>query len=109
MTDLGDIAFTVRTKGASFDVALNTPPYVVEETRFLVDRRRESLERANEIATHEARFELLFDENDMAKGDLFDPLLGAAERLEKLTSDVVYEPVTARVPVTAPTHLTEAR
>ena len=94
VTDLGDMEFTVRTEGGSFDVALNTPPYVLEETRFLVDRRRESLERANEIATREARFELLFDEKHMAKGDLFDPLLGAAEHLEKLTSGVVYEPNT---------------
>jgi hypothetical protein len=91
VTDLGDMEFTVTTNGGSFDVSLNTLPYVLEETRFLVDQRRGSLERAAEIATYDARFELLFDEKDMARGDLFDPLLGAAERLEKLTSGVVYE------------------
>jgi hypothetical protein len=91
VTDLGEMEFTVTTHGGSFDVSLNTLPYVLEETRFIVDQHRGSLERADEIATYDVRFELLFDHRDMAKGDLFDPMLGAAERLEKLTSGVVYE------------------
>lgn len=89
VTDLGEMEFTVTTDGGSFDVSLNTLPYVLEETRFLIDQHRESLERADEIATYDVRFELLFDNRDM--GDLFNPLLAAAERLEKLTSGVVYE------------------
>lgn len=89
VTDRGDMEFTVTTNGGSFDVSLNTLAYVQEETRFLVDQRRESLESADEIATYDVRFELLFDSRDM--GDLFNPLLAAAERLAKLTSGVVYE------------------
>ncbi|MBV8760172.1 MAG: hypothetical protein JO257_22965 [Deltaproteobacteria bacterium] len=91
VTDLGDMEFTVVTDGGTFDVSLNTLAYVLEETRFVVDENRKSVERADEIATYDARFELLFDERDMASGDIFNPLLAAAERLEKLTSGVVYE------------------
>jgi hypothetical protein len=89
VTDLGDMEFTVTTDGGRFDVSMNTLPDVLEETRFLVDENRESLERADEIATYDVRFELQFDSRDM--GSLFNPLLAAAERLEKLTSGVVYE------------------
>jgi hypothetical protein len=89
VTDRGEMEFTVTTDGGSFDVSLNTLPYVLEETHFLVDENRESLERADEIATYDVRFELQFDSRDM--GNLFNPLLAAAERLEKLTSGVVYE------------------
>jgi len=89
VTDRGDMEFTVATDGGSFDVALNTLSYVVEEARFAVDRNGDALDNADEVATYDARFELLFDQRDM--GDLFNPLLGAAERLAKLTSGVVYE------------------
>jgi hypothetical protein len=89
VTDLGDMEFTVTTDGGSFDVSLNTLPYVLEETRFLVDENRKTLERADEIATYDVRFELQFDSRDIS--NLFNPLLAAAERLEKLTSGVVYE------------------
>ncbi len=91
VTDLGEMEFTVVTDGGSFDVGLNAQSYVAIETREVVDRNRDALENADEIATYDARLELLFDNRDMAKGDLFNPLLAAAERLAKLTSGVVYE------------------
>ncbi len=91
VTDRGEMEFTVATDGGNFDVALNTESYVVEEARFAVDSNRGALDNPDEVATFDARFELLFDHRDMANGDLFDPLLGAAERLAKLTSGVVYE------------------
>lgn len=91
VTDRGEMEFTVSTDGGSFDVALNTESYVVEEARFAVDRNGDALDNPDEVATYDARFELLFDHRDMAKGDLFNPLLAAAERLAKLTSGVVYE------------------
>jgi len=89
VTDLGDMEFTVITDGGSFDVALNAESYVIIETREAVERNRDALDNADEIATYDARFELLFEQQDM--GDLFNPILGAAERLAKLTSGVVYE------------------
>jgi hypothetical protein len=91
VTDRGGMAFTVATNGGSFDVALNAESYVVLETREAVDRNGDALDNADEVAKYDARFELLFDHRDMAKGDLFNPLLAAAERLAKLTSGVVYE------------------
>lgn len=89
VTDRADMEFTVATDGGSFDVSLNRLSYVVEESRFAVDRDRASLDNPDEVATYDARFELLFDHRDM--GNLFNPLLAAAERLAKLTSGVVYE------------------
>jgi hypothetical protein len=91
VTDRGEMEFTVTTDGGSFDVGLNTLSFVLEETRFVVDRNRDALDNADEVATYDARFELNFDQRDMANGDLFNPLLAAAERLAKLTSGVVYE------------------
>ena len=89
VTDRGDMEFTVISDGGTFDVALNAEPYVVSETREAVDRNRDALINADEVATYDARLELLFDHRDM--GELFNPLLAAAERLAKLTSGVVYE------------------
>ncbi len=89
VTALGDMEFTISAGGGSFDVALNAESYVIIETREAVERNRGALDNADEIATYDARFELLFDQQDM--GDLFNPILGAAERLAKLTSGVVYE------------------
>ena len=81
--------FNVLTDGGSFDLGLNAEPYVVIETRNAVGRNRDALDHADEVATYDARLELLFDHRDM--GELFNPLLAAAERLAKLTSGVVYE------------------
>jgi hypothetical protein len=89
VTDLGDMEFTVVSDGRSFDVALNAEPYVVIETREAVERNREALDNADELATYDARLELIFDHRDM--GELFNPLLVTAERLAELTSGVVYE------------------
>jgi hypothetical protein len=89
VTDRGEMEFTVATDGGSFDVSLNTLSYVLEETRFALDRNGDALDNPDEVATYDARFELLFDYLDI--GDLFNPLLAAAERLAKLTSGVVYE------------------
>ncbi len=89
VTDLGDMEFTVVTDGGSFDVALNVESYVVTETGEALDRNRDGLDNADEVATFDARLELLFDDGDM--GELFNPLLVTAERLAKLTSGVVYE------------------
>ena len=84
-----EMGFTVAVHGKSFGVGLNTWSYVVIETREAVARNRALLDHPDEVATYDARFELLFDYRDM--GDLFNPLLAAAERLAKLTSGVVYE------------------
>ena len=81
VTDVGEMAFTVTTDGGSFDVGLNAESYVVVETREKVDRHRDVLDNPDEIATYDARFELLFDLRDMASGEIFNPLLAAAERL----------------------------
>lgn len=48
-----------------------------------------TLNAIREIATYEARLEILFDHRDM--GELLNPLLATAGRLAKLTSGVVYE------------------
>jgi hypothetical protein len=90
--------FTISAGGGSFDVALNAVPYVIIETREAVERNRDVLDNADEIATYDARFELLFDHQDIR--ELFNPILGAAERLAKLTSGVVYESNKRRLPVT---------
>lgn len=89
VTDLGDMEFTVMTDDGSFDVALNAEPYVVIETREAVDRNGDTLDNPDEVATYDARLEILFDNRDM--DELFNPILVTAERLAKLTSGVVYE------------------
>jgi hypothetical protein len=89
VTAMADMEFIVSVGGKSFDVALNAESYVIIETREAVHRNRDALDSADKIATYDARFELLFDQKDM--GDLFNLIIGAAERLEKLTSGVVYE------------------
>lgn len=89
VTDRGDMEFTVTTDEGTFDVGLNTLSFVVIESREAVERNRDALENADEVASYDARLELNFDQRDM--GDLFNPLLAAAERLAKLTSGVVYE------------------
>jgi hypothetical protein len=91
LTDRGEMEFTVTTDGGSFDVGLNTLSFAVIEAREAVEQNRDALENADEVATYDARLELNFDHRDMARGDIFNPLLTAAERLAKLTSGVVYE------------------
>jgi len=85
----GEMEFTVAVRGKSFDVALNASSYVVIETREAVAENRASLDHPDKVETYDTRFELLFDQTDM--GELFNPLLAAAERLAKLTAGVVYE------------------
>lgn len=89
VTDVGEMSFTVVTDGGSFGVGLNAQSYVVIETREAVDRNRDALENPDEVATYDARLELLFEHGDM--GELFNPLLVTAERLAELTSGVVWE------------------
>lgn len=89
VTDRGDMEFTVTTDEGTFDVGLNTLSFVVIESREAVERNRDALENADEVASYDARFELNFEQRHM--GNLFNPLLAAAERLAKLTSGVVYE------------------
>jgi hypothetical protein len=85
----GEMEFSVTVPGGTFHVALNTLSYVLIETHTAVARDRKSLDHPEEVETYDARFELLFDYRDI--GDLFNPLLAAAERLAELTSGVVYE------------------
>ncbi|MCW5801204.1 MAG: hypothetical protein KIT31_02230 [Deltaproteobacteria bacterium] len=81
--------FTVIAVGGHFDVGLNVSMDVVVESREAVERARDELEKPEEIAAYDARFELLFSRDEI--GVLFNPLLAAAERLARLTAGVVYE------------------
>jgi hypothetical protein len=85
----GELAFTVEVGRRSFVVAINALPHIVAETRALVEQHRAALDDPAVIETYDARLELWFDEGDM--GDLFNPILAAAERLAELTGGVVYE------------------
>ena len=82
VTKLADLEFSVTVGKMSFDVTLN-------EAKAAVERNGGALAKRDEVKTYDVRFELLLDHADM--GDLFNPLLSAAEKLAKLTNGVVYE------------------
>ncbi|MBX3161059.1 MAG: hypothetical protein KF773_34180 [Deltaproteobacteria bacterium] len=83
------MTFTVIAGGGRFDIGLNVSTEVAIEAREAVERARDALEKPDEIAAYDARFELLFDRDEMSV--VFNPLLAAAERLARLTRGVVYE------------------
>jgi hypothetical protein len=89
VTKAAEMEFTVTAATASFTVALNDESWVAIETKEVVERKGGSLPNRAEVARYDARFELLFDQADM--GDLFAPILSAAERLETLTKGIIYE------------------
>jgi hypothetical protein len=88
-TDGEAMSFTVITAGGSFGVGLNVTADVAIETCEAVERAGGGRDDASTIAGYDARFELLFNRDEI--GDLFNPLLTAAERLAELTRGVVYE------------------
>jgi len=81
--------FTVEAEEASFAIGLNDTPSVAIEIKEAVDHNGGSLSNRAEVAKYDARFEIVFDQDDM--GDLFAPILSAAEKLAKLTKGVIYE------------------
>ena len=89
VTRIAEMEFTVAVGKMSFGVTLNDKSWVATETKQAVEQNGDSLPNRDEIKKYEMRFELLFDQTDM--GDLFNPLLSAAEKLAKLTDGVVYE------------------
>ena len=89
VTKIATMEFTVAVGKASFVVTLNGKSWVVTERKEAVKRNGDSLANRDEVAKYDVRFELLFDHTDM--GELFSPLLSAAEKLAKLTNGVVHE------------------
>jgi hypothetical protein len=73
-----------------FAVALSTQPHVREEARELVESAGTTLPNPDEVATFDARFEILFPRDEI--GDLFNPLLAIADELAMMTGGAVYEP-----------------
>jgi hypothetical protein len=89
VTKTAHMEFSVAAGKASFVVTLNDKSWVAAETKEAVERNGGSLSNRAQVAKYDARFELLFEQSAM--GDLFAPILSAAEKLAKLTKGVIYE------------------
>jgi len=89
VTKSAEMEFTVEVGKKSFVATLNDKSWVATETKEAVERNGASLSNRDEVKKYDTRFELLFDQTDM--GDLFAPILSAAEKLARLTKGVIYE------------------